>query len=1234
MDPAARFKFLLDRLQDMAGGERPGFCQTTYLSEYETAWRNNALMYHMEEHDVFPSDVNPQEVLDTYIQCCAIEVNARRAAAMAATLAAGGRCPVTDEQCLLPATVKSALTLMLSCGMYDFSGQWTVYVGLPAKSGVAGLVYCVIPNVAGIAVWSPPLDSHGNSVRAVELFRRLLRRYNYSMFDKLVADGLTRLPSCLSAHDLLLLGQMGQRRLEKQAGKGVGGAAPSLPGHTEATPTKTHLPAAGAGAVASPPAQLQLPGGTSIRNQAMGNVDDVEETLLEDSDEDDDGRPTEDLEDIRLTGFKLHHNRDPPSTSLAGSTPAGSAASSSSPDQRGAQDKARAVARRANILLPMRNMTRNVAVWKLLSSWVSSPESLGIAARCMAAMAARGSPVSLPARPGDTAQPLVKLLAFLASQGIVADPAQNEMAAAAIMNLPRINETRVSLRSLVGDPRSTTGAYGALILRAMRNQLVVPNFHLFAAQLSRMALAADSMLELGLDTQDNASVASGISHEAGHPGPGGGDGHDAAATLSDAAKARMNTIYQRKLNQRDDSKKAYTALQVALEKAYLELELAPGAGAAVGAADRRPGSASSSVTGGRDGRDPVPSGSTPAHSRTPVTPKVSIDHLPGSQSDQPRRSGVSGVQGGRAVGLAAAANLAQEQGDADSENFLRMTLTSLGVTRHSMDVRAATGAQRERSGGLLASAEVIRDLLRESDTQFDRHFAVSICTVDGQQFTCGSSAMACQYRVPLMETVKPMLYAMALQDVGLAELHKYVSAEPTASDPNSFTLLTPSGHGEGQGPAPRPMPHNPFTLAGALCVASLLGKGHMGRGERLFADGGGRFELVRNRLTQWAGGNKAGFNNPTFLALKRSARQTMAVSHYMKGQGTFPARADPTDVAHFYAQCMSVEMSTQEVANVAGMMANIGVTPTTWKPCLHPTVSKQLLSLLYSCGMNAFGGKWNFNVGIPASTGSTGMMMAVIPGVAGMAIFSPRINPYNVPLKGLRLCEMLVKRFHMNLFDSMVNTKQFSEDEGAAAGPQAAHAQPHVNVHATVTAFELCTAVAAADTKKVSHLLVQGVDINHKDYDARTALHVAACEGLLGIAQELVYAGADPSVPDRWGNTPLDEARRRGFTAMAATFEMELLARGQDIPGDEPVAGDWTGGVAAGVYDMPGLAASLGKSSRLQKIAPGVKVQHSPSDPAGVPMFSPRPPLEAASTATTPTRPPRIRAQRTTPRHE
>ena len=139
---------------------------------------------------MFPPEVSPEAALDFYIQCCSIEVNTQSAAGIAATLANGGRSPLTGVEVLATSTVKSVLTLMFSCGMYDYSGEWCVHVGLPAKSGVAGLVYVVIPHVMGIAIYSPPLDSHGNSVKGVEFCKALLKLYPYGIFDALTGGKL------------------------------------------------------------------------------------------------------------------------------------------------------------------------------------------------------------------------------------------------------------------------------------------------------------------------------------------------------------------------------------------------------------------------------------------------------------------------------------------------------------------------------------------------------------------------------------------------------------------------------------------------------------------------------------------------------------------------------------------------------------------------------------------------------------------------------------------------------------------------------------------------------------------------------------------------------------------------------------------------------------------------------------------------------------------------------------
>ena len=92
---------------------------------------------------------------------------------------------MTGEQVISARTVQSCLSLMLSCGMYDYSGEWAFRIGLPAKSGVSGVVLTVVPNVMGICTWSPRLDAQGNSVRGIEFCRRLVERFNFHVYDGL-----------------------------------------------------------------------------------------------------------------------------------------------------------------------------------------------------------------------------------------------------------------------------------------------------------------------------------------------------------------------------------------------------------------------------------------------------------------------------------------------------------------------------------------------------------------------------------------------------------------------------------------------------------------------------------------------------------------------------------------------------------------------------------------------------------------------------------------------------------------------------------------------------------------------------------------------------------------------------------------------------------------------------------------------------------------------------------------
>ena len=176
-DPAIRFSLLENFFQKLAGNqEKVGFHNSIFCSEEHHGQRNKGLSYIMADKGMFPSEATIESTLKLYFQACSITVNCRMAAQMAATLANSGICPTTNERVIDSKAARDCLSLMYSCGMYNYSGKFQFDVGLPAKSGVSGAVIGIIPKKYGICVWSPPLDQNGNSYRGVAFFRRLVSK--------------------------------------------------------------------------------------------------------------------------------------------------------------------------------------------------------------------------------------------------------------------------------------------------------------------------------------------------------------------------------------------------------------------------------------------------------------------------------------------------------------------------------------------------------------------------------------------------------------------------------------------------------------------------------------------------------------------------------------------------------------------------------------------------------------------------------------------------------------------------------------------------------------------------------------------------------------------------------------------------------------------------------------------------------------------------------------------------
>jgi glutaminase len=174
------FPHLLDRFNAAAG--RPlALDEAVYESESRTGHRNRAIAYLLLNFGMVGEAV--EEALDLYFRQCSILVTCRDLATMGATLSNMGQNPTTGREVFELRTVKDVLSIMFTCGMYDYSGQWAYRVGVPAKSGVAGGVMAVVNRQLGIASYSPRLDARGNSKRGIEACVDLADELGLHAFD-------------------------------------------------------------------------------------------------------------------------------------------------------------------------------------------------------------------------------------------------------------------------------------------------------------------------------------------------------------------------------------------------------------------------------------------------------------------------------------------------------------------------------------------------------------------------------------------------------------------------------------------------------------------------------------------------------------------------------------------------------------------------------------------------------------------------------------------------------------------------------------------------------------------------------------------------------------------------------------------------------------------------------------------------------------------------------------------
>ena len=338
-------------------------------------------------------------------------------------------------------------------------------------------------------------------------------------------------------------------------------------------------------------------------------------------------------------------------------------------------------------------------------------------------------------------------------------------------------------------------------------------------------------------------------------------------------------------------------------------------------------------------------------------------------------------------------------------------------------------------------------------------------------------------------------------------MHNHVGREPSGQ---SFNELALNAKG---------LPHNPMINAGAMMSCSLIDR------ENNIAD---RFDKVNKIWKALCGGKEVSFNNSVYLSERQTADRNFALAYFMREKNAFPSKTNLTETLEFYFQCCSIESCTYDLSVAAATLANAGTNPLTGDVIFQSSTVQNCLSLMLSCGMYDFSGEFAFKIGLPAKSGVSGALMLVIPNLMGISIWSPRLDELGNTVRGVEFCERLVEHFSFHQYDTLIGNS-------SKINPRRIE-----NELKASKVMEVIYAASHGDLDEIFRLEAEGVSLNTADYDGRTPLHLAACEGQTEVVEYLISKQVDLNPKDRWGNTPLDDAIKFGNKEIKALLETAI----------------------------------------------------------------------------------------------